>query len=128
MMTRKTASRKSRAIRTLREIGELEDRYQVTATVSRAEEQRLRDRYPLSNLTRLRVKTETRVSLSRQIAESEMTLRAHPNQQTAFKLQRELIELNRILLQIEDSALGLCQSLAQTASLAVEEHAEKVPA
>ena len=126
-MTRKTMPRKSRTARTLREIGRLEDRYQVTATISRAEEQRLREEYPLSPLTRLRVKTETLVSLGKQIAESEAALRVQPNPEAAFKLQRELIELNRIVLQIEDLALDLCQNLSQSAQFTPgEKRAEKV--
>jgi len=125
---RKTTSHKSGAARTLREIGALEDQYQVGATVSRTEEQRLRKKYPLSSATHLRVKTETLVSLSRQIAESEIGLRTHPNQQTAFKLQRELIQLNRILLQIEDLTVDLRQGLAQSGPFAVEERVERVPA
>lgn len=128
-MIRRATARKPRTARTLREIGELEDRYQVTATISRAEEQRLREKYPLSPLTRLRVKTKTLVALGRQIAESETALRAQPNQETAFKLQRELIELNRMVLQIEDLALDLCQDLTQSAQFTpAKKRTEKVSA
>ncbi|MBI3913409.1 MAG: hypothetical protein HY327_04385 [Chloroflexi bacterium] len=116
---------KNRTARTLREIGALEDRYQVGATVSRANDQHLRAKYPLSRSRLLRVKMEILSGLGKQIAESETALRAQPNRETTFKLQRELIELNRVLLQIENLALDLRQDLAESGPFVPGKETEK---
>ena len=65
---------------------------------------------------------------SRQIAESEAALRAKPSPEAAFKFQRELIELNRVLLQIEDLVLDSRRDLEQSVPFMLVKESEKIPA